>query len=89
MIKKATEKSVQRNQAMQAALKALEEDPTIFQYDELYDGMQEKKEEKKPVEAERKVYILIFLSLNVLDYQFSFIGFQLLFFIHVKIVLIF
>ena len=53
-LKKATEKSVQRNQAMQAAFKALAEDPTIFQYDELYDGMQEKKEEKIPVEAERK-----------------------------------
>nr|CAG4648870.1 EOG090X0D2W [Polyphemus pediculus] len=51
---KAVEKSVQRNQARQAALKALTEDPTVFQYDELYDEMQQKKEEKKPVQTEKK-----------------------------------
>nr|CAG4642784.1 EOG090X0D2W [Evadne anonyx] len=51
---KATEKSVQRNQARQAALKALEEDPTIFQYDEIYDEIKEKKEQAKPAPAEKK-----------------------------------
>nr|CAG4642022.1 EOG090X0D2W [Eurycercus lamellatus] len=51
---KATEKSMQRNQARQAAMKALEEDPTVFQYDEVYDEMQQKKEEKKPVKEEKK-----------------------------------
>jgi len=35
-------------------LKALEEDPTIFQYDEIYDEMQEKKEEKKQAPTEKK-----------------------------------
>jgi len=53
-VAKTTEKSVQRNQARQAALKALEEDPTIFQYDELYDEMQQKKEEKKPAPTDKK-----------------------------------
>lgn len=52
---KTAEKSMQRNQARQAALKALEEDPTVFQYDEIYDDMQQKKEEKKPVKEEKKV----------------------------------
>nr|CAG4635051.1 EOG090X0D2W [Alona affinis] len=51
---KATEKSMQRNQARQAAIKALAEDPTVFQYDEVYDDMQQKKEEKKPVKVEKK-----------------------------------
>lgn len=46
---------MQRNQARQAALKALEEDPTVFQYDEVYEDMQQKKEEKKPPKEERKV----------------------------------
>lgn len=36
-------------------MKALEEDPTIFQYDEIYDEMQEKKEEKKQAPTEKKV----------------------------------
>ncbi len=46
---------MQRNLARQAAMKALEEDPTVFQYDEVYDDMQQKKEEKKPVKTEKKV----------------------------------
>lgn len=46
---------MQRNQARQAAMKALAEDPTVFQYDEVYDDMQQKKEEKKPVKVEKKV----------------------------------
>ena len=53
-VAKSTEKSVQRNLARQAALKALEEDPTIFQYDELYDEMQQKKEEKQPAPTDNK-----------------------------------
>lgn len=46
---------MQRNQARQVALKALAEDPTVYQYDEVYDDMQQKKEEKKPPKEERKV----------------------------------
>nr|CAG4640350.1 EOG090X0D2W [Daphnia pulex] len=53
-VAKAAEKSMQRNQARQVALKALAEDPTVFQYDEVYDEMQQKKEEKKPPKEERK-----------------------------------
>lgn len=50
---------MQRNQARQVALKALAEDPTVFQYDEVYDEMQQKKEEKKPPKEERKVSVKI------------------------------
>jgi coiled-coil domain-containing protein 55 len=46
---------MQRNQARAAAMKALEEDPTVFQYDEVYDDMQQKKEEKRPPKEEKKV----------------------------------
>nr|CAG4637332.1 EOG090X0D2W [Ceriodaphnia reticulata] len=53
-VSKTAEKSMQRNQARQAALKALEEDPTVFQYDEVYEDMQQQKEEKKPQKEERK-----------------------------------
>nr|CAG4650464.1 EOG090X0D2W [Sida crystallina] len=53
-VAKAEEKSMQRNQARQAALKALAEDPTIFQYDEVYDEMEQKKAEQKPVKEEKK-----------------------------------
>nr|CAG4649664.1 EOG090X0D2W [Scapholeberis mucronata] len=53
-LSKTAEKSMQRNQARQAALKALEEDPTVFQYDEVYDEMQQKKEDKKPPKEEKK-----------------------------------
>lgn len=54
---KATEKSMQRNQARQAALKALEEDPTVFQYDEHYDEMERKKAQQMDPgkKEERKV----------------------------------
>nr|CAG4638722.1 EOG090X0D2W [Cyclestheria hislopi] len=51
---KSAEKSIQRNQARLAAMKALEEDPTIFQYDEVYDKMEQKREERKPVKQEKK-----------------------------------
>lgn len=54
---KAAEKSMQRNQARQVALKALAEDPTVYQYDEVYDEMQQKREESKPPKEERKVSI--------------------------------
>lgn len=53
-VAKANEKSMQRNQARAAAMKALEEDPTVFQYDEVYDDMQQKKEDKKPPKEEKK-----------------------------------
>lgn len=48
---------MQRNQARQVALKALAEDPTVYQYDEVYDEMQQKREESKPPKEERKVSI--------------------------------
>ena len=38
---------MQRNQSRLAALKAVEEDPTIFLYEEVYDAMQQIKEEEK------------------------------------------
>lgn len=53
-VAKAAEKSMQRNQARQVALKALAEDPTVYQYDEVYDEMQQKREESKPPKEERK-----------------------------------
>jgi coiled-coil domain-containing protein 55 len=46
---------MQRNQARQAALNALAEDPTIFQYDELYDDMEQNRVKQKPVKEEKKV----------------------------------
>ena len=46
---------MQRNQARQAAIKALAEDPTIFQYDELYDDMEQNRVKQKPVKEEKKV----------------------------------
>ena len=54
-VAKAAEKSMQRNQAREAARKALEEDPTVFQYDELYDEMEQKRAERKePAKKEKK-----------------------------------
>ena len=51
---------MQRNQARQAAMKALAEDPTVFQYDELYDEMEEKRAKpKEAVKQEKKVPIVV------------------------------
>nr|CAG4641184.1 EOG090X0D2W [Eulimnadia texana] len=51
---KAVERSMQRNQARQAALKALEEDPTVFQYDEIYDSIEQQKDQEKPKQKVEK-----------------------------------
>lgn len=56
---------MQRNQARAAAMKALEEDPTVFQYDEVYDDMQQKKEEKKPPKEEKKVIATLYHSIII------------------------
>nr|CAG4645797.1 EOG090X0D2W [Lynceus sp. MCZ IZ 141354] len=50
-VKSKTERSIQSNQARQAASRALEEDPTVFQYDEVYDNMERQKEERKSTKA--------------------------------------
>lgn len=57
---------MQANQARQRAMKALEEDPTVFQYDEVYEEMQQKKEEKKPPKEEKKV-LLSFIKMRTVD----------------------
>ena len=64
---------MQRNQSRLAALKALEEDPTIFLYDEVYDEMQQIKEEQKPVKVDKKVSCVICLLHLLLHQMKSFV----------------
>nr|CAG4652149.1 EOG090X0D2W [Triops cancriformis] len=53
-MKATAQRSIQQAQARQAALKALQEDPTVFQYDEVYDDMDKVREERKPAKEEKK-----------------------------------
>nr|CAG4644284.1 EOG090X0D2W [Lepidurus arcticus] len=53
-MKAKAQRSVQQAQARQAALKALQQDPTVFQYDEVYDDLEKAREERKPAKEEKK-----------------------------------
>jgi len=47
LLKQSTQGSIQQRQATQVIKKALKEDPSVYQYDELYDEMEQKRENAK------------------------------------------
>jgi len=53
MQKEAEKNSIKKSTKMMLK-KAEEEDPTLFQYDELYDEMEQKKSEVKAAQKEKK-----------------------------------
>jgi coiled-coil domain-containing protein 55 len=54
------EKGVQKKQTKFEMQRALEQDPTVYQYDEIYDKMEQKKIETKAIQKdpEKKVQII-------------------------------
>lgn len=44
-LQRASEKSTQKRATQRQLKRALDEDPTVFQYDEVYDDMEQKKAE--------------------------------------------
>jgi coiled-coil domain-containing protein 55 len=53
-LQRESEKGVQKKQTKLEMQRALEQDPTVYQYDEIYDKMEEKKRDTKAVKKDQE-----------------------------------
>jgi hypothetical protein len=53
-LQRESEKSVQKKQTKLEVQRALEQDPTVYQYDEIYDKIEEKKTEIKATKKDQE-----------------------------------
>jgi len=53
-LRKESEKGIQKKQTKFAMQRALEQDPSVYQYDEIYDKMEQKKIETKAIQKDRE-----------------------------------
>ena len=58
-LQQKSEKGIQKKQTKFEMQRALEQDPSVYQYDEIYDKMEQKKIETKAIqkEQEKKVQV--------------------------------
>jgi coiled-coil domain-containing protein 55 len=59
-LQQESEKGVQKKQTKFEMQRALEQDPTVYQYDEIYDKMEQKKIETKAIQKDqgKKVQVI-------------------------------
>ena len=59
LLQKESEKGIQKKQTKFEMRRALEQDPSVYQYDEIYDKMEQKKIETKAIQKvqEKKVQV--------------------------------
>lgn len=58
-------KNLQKKQTQLEMQRALEEDPTVYEYDEVFDSMQKKKEVLKTVQIKDRKVIVISLNISL------------------------
>jgi len=60
LLQQGSEKGIQKKQTKFEMQRALEQDPSVYQYDEIYDKMEQKKIETKAIQKDQEKKVQVY-----------------------------